>query len=153
MNKKKILLVSSAGGHYSELKKIEKREEYDYVVVTEKDSVNMNDSQVNYFLPYGTRRNKMKYFFVFSTTFFKALYILVKERPNILISTGAHSAVPFFWIGKIFGVKTVYIESYAKVYGYSLTYKLIKKFTDLVIVQHEEMLEYYSESVYYGGIY
>ena len=102
---------------------------------------------------YGTRSNLIKYLFVFTFNSLKALKILLKEKPQVIISTGAHSCVPFFYIGKLLGIKLIYIESYAKVNSSSLTYKIIKSKADKVIVQHEEMKDVYEEAVYLGGVY
>ncbi len=150
----KILLVSSSGGHFSELNKINLSEKkYEKIIVTEKNDDTKNNEKIKYFIKYGTRSQKIKYFFVFSNNMIKAFNIIRKEKPKIIISTGAHSSVPFFIIGKIFKTKNIYIESYAKVYSPSLTYKIANKFMDEVIVQHKELKDIYIGSKYFGGIY
>lgn len=150
----KILLISSAGGHFSELEKIQKKKENKYIVVTEKHGNTIKkEKEIDYFLKYGTRKSLFKYIYIFILNFFKAIKIIAKEKPDFIISTGAHSCVPFMYIGKIFGKKTIYIESYAKVTKASLTYKIIKPVTDLVIVQHEELLKIYKNAKYFGGMY
>ncbi len=148
----KVLLVSSAGGHYSELKKINLDEKYQTIVVTEKDN-SEKKTNVNYYVKYGTRQNKIRYICVFGFNILKALYILLKEKPQLIISTGAHTCVPFFYLAKIFSIKTIYIESYAKVNSESLTYKLIKNSCTKVIVQHKELQDEYENSLYFGGVY
>jgi len=42
--------------------------------------------------------------------FLKALYILRKSQPDLVVSTGASIAVPFLLASKLFGIKTVFIE-------------------------------------------
>lgn len=48
--------------------------------------------------------------------------ILPKEKPDLIISSGAAGAVPFFWLGKLFGAKTIYNAFYflndSMVYSY-----------------------------------
>ncbi len=149
---KKILLVSSAGGHFSELNKLKIDSEYQQVIVTEKVK-NKENEKVDYYLTYGSRNQLFKYFFIFILNFFKTLKIMLKEKPDIVISTGAHSCVAFFIVSKIMGKKNIYIESFAKVNSPSLTYKLSKKFLDKVIVQHKQMLKTYENSIYLGGLY
>ena len=85
----------------------------------------------------------------------RAVYYLYRYRPKYLISTGAHSCVPFFIIAKIIlpRIKTIYIESFAKVNSPSMTYNFIKNKCDVVIVQHQELLDIYPNSVYLGGVY
>ena len=57
--KKKVLFISSTGGHLSELMQLAPLfEKYDYHIITEKDKVNENLKEKYgdklYFLPYGT---------------------------------------------------------------------------------------------------
>jgi len=147
----KILFVSSAGGHFNELMQLKPlMEKHDSIIVSEK--INNNHS-LDYSLVYGTRSNLIKYLFVFSINSIKALNIIRKEKPNMIISTGAHSCVPFFFIGKLFKIKLIYIESYAKVNSPSLTYKIIKSKANKVIVQHKDMTKVYEEATYLGGVY
>lgn len=146
----KILLVSSAGGHFSELKKLKISDKYEKIIVSEKIK---EDETIDYYLKYGSRNELFKYFFIFFYNAFLSLKIILKEKPNIIISTGAHSSVSFFIIGKILRKKTVYIESFAKVNSPSLTYKISKYFIDYCIVQHEEMLSVYEDALYFGGLY
>lgn len=149
----KIIFVSSAGGHFSELNKLKATmEKHQSIVVTEK-TPSLNVDSVNYSLMYGTRNELFKYLKVLVKNTLKAYKIIRKERPDFIISTGAHTCVPFFYIGKLFGVKTIYIESYAKVDNPSLTYRIIKPVCDKTIVQHEQMLEIYPKADFFGGVY
>lgn len=151
--KKKILLVSSAGGHFSELQKLKIDDTFQTIYVTEKISAT-EKKDVNYYLKYGSREDIYRYPYVFIYNFLKAFKILFQEKPQVIISTGAHSAVPFFFIGKLFGIKNIYIESFALINSTSLTYKLSKYFIDLVIVQHKEMQKICKNAKYYnGGVY
>ena len=56
-------------------------------------------------------------------------------------------------LGKIFGSKVIYIETFANVTTKTSTGKLIYKFADLFIVQWESMLEIYPNAVYGGWIF
>lgn len=150
---KKFMLVASAGGHLAELQKLALANHPDSIIITEKtDSLN----NPNYkYLRYGTRSKIFVYPFIFMSNFIRATYYLYRYRPKYLISTGAHSCVPFFSIAKIIlpRVKTIYIESFAKVNLPSMTYNFIKNNCDVVIVQHQELLDIYPDSVYLGGVY
>lgn len=149
----KILAVSSAGGHFSELKMITDNlaPEFDITIITE-DKV--NDPSVSYYMPYSNRSNKIKYFFDFCNNFRLAFKYLKKVKPDKIISTGAHTAFFYFVIGKLFfKTENIYVESYAKVTSKSLTYKLSRKFLDHTIVQHQEMVNVEVGSTYFGGVY
>lgn len=150
----KILAVSSAGGHFSELKMITDNlsEQFDVTIITEDKG--SRDPRVSYYMPYSNRGNKLKYAFAFCYNFILAFKYTYKTKPDVILSTGAHTAFFYFVVGKLFFRTTnVYIESYAKVTGQSLTYKLSRKFIDKNIVQHQEMQEIEKGSYYFGGVY
>lgn len=71
-----------------------------------------------------------------------AFKILRKEKPDLIISSGAAVAVPFFWLGKLFGAKTVYIEIFDRIDKPTLTGKLVYPVTDKFIVQWEELKKF-----------
>ena len=56
-------------------------------------------------------------------------------------------------IGKIFGSKIIYIETFANRNTKTATGKLIYKIADLFIVQWKEMLKLYPKAVLGGSIY
>lgn len=149
----KILAVSSAGGHFSELKMITSNlsSEFDVTIITE-DKV--EDPTVSYYMPYSNRSNRIKYLFDFCNNFRLAYKYLRIVKPDKIISTGAHSAFFYFVVGKLlFKTENIYIESFAKVTDKSLTYKISHRFIDHNIVQHKEMLDVELGSEYFGGVY
>lgn len=148
----KALLISSAGGHYSELRKIKLDTKYRTYIVSEKTK-NQGNTSIDYYMIYSTRSQIIKYLFISIINVIRSLYIILKVKPDVIISTGAHTCVPFFMFAKIFKIKSIYIESYAKVNSTSLTYKIIKRFCTKIIVQHKTMLEHSKNSEYFGGIY
>ena len=87
--------------------------------------------------------------------FFKSLYIYIKERPDVIISTGVLSAIPMLYLGHIFKKKVIYIESFAKINSPTMTGKLVykKNLANRFYVQWESMLEFYPNAIYKGGIY
>ena len=83
----------------------------------------------------------------------RAIKILRKERPDLIISAGAAPAVPFFFIGKMMGAKLIYIETFDRINKASLSGKLCYKISDLFIVQWEQMKEVFPKAVYYGSLF
>ena len=79
--------------------------------------------------------------------------VLRKEKPDLIISTGAAVAVPFFYLGKLFGAKTVYVEVFDRIDKPTLSGKLVHPVTDLFVVQWEEMLDVYPKAVNLGSIF
>ncbi len=148
---KKILMISSTGGHFNELKQLDAlKEKYQLIYITE-DKI--EHDEVKYYMKYGTRSELKEYSKILLNNTKLAHKILKDEKPDLIISTGAHTCVPFFILAKKFKVKTIYIESFAKVSSPSLTYKIIKPFCNRVLVQHEKMLEIYPKAEYIGGVF
>ncbi|GAH94597.1 unnamed protein product, partial [marine sediment metagenome] len=61
---------------------------------------------------------------------FLAIKILIEERPDIIVSTGAGVAVPFFYIGKLLGAKLIYMEVYDRIDSPTLTGKIVYPIVD-----------------------
>ena len=82
-----------------------------------------------------------------------AAKVLRKEKPDLIISSGAAVAVPFFYIGRLLGMKTVYIEVFDRVDSPTLTGKLVYPVTDRFVVEWEEMKRVYPKAVNRGSIF
>jgi UDP-N-acetylglucosamine:LPS N-acetylglucosamine transferase len=79
-----------------------------------------------------------------------ALRVLVRERPRLVVSTGADVAVPTVLLSKLFGAQVVYIETAAALDG-SLSGRLCYHVADLFIVQWPDQLVRYPRAVLAGG--
>jgi beta-1,4-N-acetylglucosaminyltransferase len=66
---------------------------------------------------------------------YESIKILFRTRPKVIISTGSAPAVWFFYFGKLFGSKLIFVESIARVKTLSLTGKLVKPVADHFYVQ------------------
>ena len=150
---KKLLFISSTGGHLSELMKLEPLfKKYNYSIITEKDKVTKNLSNKYkgkvFFLPYCTRSKIFKYIFLYPYVILKSFYFLIKIKPNIIISTGTHTTVPMCYFGKLFRKKIIYIETYANITKKTLSGTLIYPISDLFIVHWEQMQKLYPRAVF-----
>lgn len=79
--------------------------------------------------------------------------VLRKEKPDLIISTGAAVAVPFFYLGKLFGAKTIYIEVFDRIDTSTITGKLVYPISDKFIVQWDEMKKIYPKAINLGSIF
>ena len=151
----KIALVSSTGGHLNELKKlIPAVDIYEFFIITEqsKMSSDLKDKWKVYYLNQQERKNI--YFLKNAIcNMVKSLYILLRENPRVIITTGAGVVFPICFFGKLSGKKIIYVESFAKVSSPSLTGKLIYKFADEFYIQWESLKEFYPKAKYKGGLY
>ncbi len=156
--KKNVMFISSTGGHLNEMLQLEKLfDKYDYHIVTEKTKINLNlknkyKNKID-FLVFGTKDFMLTYPFKLLYNCFKSLYIYLKVHPDYIITTGAHTAGPMCCIGKIFGSKIIYIESFANISSKTITGKLLYPIADMFIVQWESMLMLYPDAVYGGWIF
>lgn len=151
----KICLISSSGGHLSQLKELLKIvKDDDYFMVTEENLVSqsLKASHRVYFLKQQERKS-IRFPFVFIANILKSIFILIRERPQLIITTGAGAVIPLCIIGKIFGAKLVFIESFAKINSPTITGKILYKFADRFYIQWEELKEYYPNATYRGTIY
>ena len=97
--------------------------------------------------------NRAKYIFVFPFNCLRSLYLFLKEKPDVIVSTGSHTAVPMCYIAHLFGKKVIYIETFANIYTKSMAGKLVYPIADYFVVQWESMLELYPNAVYGGWIF
>lgn len=154
----KILFISSTGGHFSELMQLKPiMDKCNYHIVTEKTKSNSNlkekyKDKIN-FLLYDTKKHPFKYFFVLLANSFISLYIYLKFRPQIVITTGTHTAGPMCCIAKLLGSKVIYIETFANRKTKTVTGKFLYFIADTFVVQWDEMLEIYPKAECYGWIY
>ena len=79
----------------------------------------------------------------------------MKEKPDVIISTGVLACIPMIYIGHLLKKKVIYIESFAKINSPTMTGKLVykKKWADQFYVQWKSMKKYYPAAIYKGGIY
>lgn len=154
----KVLFISSTGGHFSELMQLKSLfNEYDYHIVTEKTKSNKNlkkqySNKIN-FLIYGTKKRLFSYAFILIANCFISLFIYLKKRPHVVITTGTHTAGPMCCIAKLLGSKVIYIETFANRNTKTSTGKILYYVADTFIVQWEEMLELYPKAKCFNWIY
>lgn len=148
----KICLVGSSGGHLTHLyllKPFWKDKERFWVTFDKEDTRSILGNETFYPCHYPTNRNLKN--LIKNTVL--AFNILRKEHPDVIISSGAAVAVPFFYLGKLFGAKTVYIEVFDRIDAPTLTGKIVYPVTDKFIVQWEEMKKVYPKAINLGGIF
>ena len=148
----KVGLVCSSGGHLTHLymlKQFWKDKERFWVTFDKEDARSVLEGEKVYPCYYPTNRNIKN--LVKNTIV--AIKVLVKEKPDLLISSGAAVAVPFFYIAKIMGKKLIYIEVYDRIDKPTLTGKMVYPIVDCFIVQWEEQKQVYKKAVNLGSIF
>jgi beta-1,4-N-acetylglucosaminyltransferase len=93
---------------------------------------------------------KVAFKMIFTT--FQTFNLLIKHRPKAIISAGPSMAIPLFWLAKLMGIKTIFIESWVRVHHKSITGKLVYPVSDLFFVQWESMKKVYHKAIYVGRL-
>ena len=154
-NKKKtVLLTATGGGHLEQLKQLDLLKQwYDLVYVVAKSKVNRTMKGVLFVSDFRNHRKIMKYFDMVRI-FAKSFFILLRKKPDVVISTGAASTYGLCWLQKkVFRKKVIFIESFADRYQGTVTGDKVYRFADHFVVQWEELLNTYPDAVYGGMIY
>jgi len=148
----KVCLVGSSGGHLTHLymlKPFWKDKERFWVTFNKEDARSLIGGEKMYSCYYPTNRNLKA--LILNTVL--AWKILSNERPDLIISSGAAVAVPFFYLGKLFGAKLIYIEVFDRIDKPTLTGKMVYPIVDKFIVEWEEMKKVYPRAINLGSIF
>ena len=139
--KSKTCLIYSPGGHFSELQKslvgiyFKKKYHVTFSTSTARKSK-------KYYITH-TQRN----FFRIILNFFQSFRILLKEKPKLIISTGADVTLGTIILGKLFfSARIIFIESGGNVTKPTLTGRVSYYFADLFIIQYKELLKFYPKA-------
>jgi beta-1,4-N-acetylglucosaminyltransferase len=83
---------------------------------------------------------------------FEFTYILLKERPRVLFSTGSEIAIIPFFLGKVFlKAKLIFLETATRVVEPSRTAKVLYPLADLFLVQWETLLHRFGPKAQFRG--
>lgn len=148
----KVCLVGSSGGHLTHLHMLKdfwKDKDRFWVTFDKEDARSILENEKVIPCCYPTNRNIKN---LIKNTFL-AIKVLLKEKPDLIISSGAAVAVPFFYIGKILGAKLIYIEVFDRIDKPTVTGKLVYPIADKFIVQWEEQKKVYPKAINLGSIF
>ncbi len=149
----KICIPSSSGGHLTHMWLLKpiwgKAADRFWVTFDKEDANSLLEGEHVYHCHYPTNRNILN--LIKNTAL--AWKVLRKERPDLIISSGAAVAVPFFLIGKVLGTKLVYVEVFDRVDKPTMTGCILNGIADLFVVQWPEQLRVYTHAVYLGSIF
>ena len=148
----KVCLVGSSGGHLTHLymlKPFWQDKERIWVTFDKEDARSLLEGETVYPCYYPTNRSLKA--LIRNTRI--AVKVLRKERPQLIISSGAAVAVPFFWLAKLYGAKTVYIEVFDRIDKPTVTGNMVYPKTNSSIVEWEEMKAVYPKAVNLGSIF
>lgn len=147
----KVLLVSSSGGHLAQLLRLRSWwEQHDRVWVTfdTPDATSRLADERTIWAYWPTTRNVPNLL----RNLRLAMTTLRAERPDIVVSDGAGVAVPFFAVARLLGVRTVFLEVYDRIDTPTLSARLCRPFTQLLVLQWEEQRRIYPHGTVVGQL-
>jgi beta-1,4-N-acetylglucosaminyltransferase len=150
--KLKLCMACSAGGHLTEMVHLKKcYSKYSRFFITFKriDTEEFSKKEKVYFVP-DPGRNPMN----FLKCVFQTFNILLKEKPDVVVSTGAGVAIPACYMSKfLLGSKIIFVESFCRIEEPSLSGRIVYPISDMFLVQWFKLLKKYGgKAVYRGAI-
>ena len=131
--KRKILAVASSGGHWAQLLRL--RPAFDghevVFVTTQPDSRDEVAPDRFHCLPDANRNSKLRVLLLM----LRAFLLVLRERPDVVVSTGAAPGYFVLRFGRLFGARTLWLESIANAEELSLSTKLVRPYADLLLTQ------------------
>ena len=164
-----VFFACNEGGHFSQLMALKDLfGMFPSILVTDNERANKSLAalkcieEIEYAMGDVEMRKKLKdskkekithwdYLPGYISLFRQCFSIWKKYRPKVIVSTGSNIAVPLFIIGRLHGSKCVFIETRARVYGKTLTGKILTYIANKIIVQWPEMVDVYKGRAEYLG--
>jgi UDP-N-acetylglucosamine:LPS N-acetylglucosamine transferase len=146
-----ICLVASAGGHLTQLRRVAKAwTGYSTFWITSTDVVRdtLGGEGTVYVVGECNRQHLGRVVLVF----FRCLRAIFKEKPDVVISTGAAPGCIAVFLGKLRGAKIVWLDSITNVEQLSLSGRMVRPFADLFLVQWPELAAKYRRAEYAGEV-
>ena len=149
--KLRICLAASAGGHISQLLKLaESWDGYETFCVTTTQVVRDKLSRFGevYVVGECNREHPIRVISVL----LRCIRIMLRQRPDVVISTGAAAGCLLCFLGKMLGAKVIWIDSITNVERLSLSGRMVRYIADLFLVQWPELAGRYKRIEFVGTV-
>lgn len=146
-----IILTCSAGGHLAEMRQLKPfYSNYQHAFITFKrpDTESLGESVRVHFIERPARSP-----FKTIQSFVQAWKIIAREKPSLVISTGADVTVPVCVAAKLQGVPVIFIESFCRVTEPGITGRIVSVFADRTFYQWRSLKKFYPNGIYAGSIF
>lgn len=151
MKKIKICLAASAGGHLVQLLKISQCwQDYDRFFVTTSHAVIEKLKQQGSAFVVGecNRQHPLEVVKVF----WRCMKIIYRQKPDIIISTGAAAGCMLCYLGKLSGAKVIWLDSIANTEKLSLSGRMVLPIADLILSQWQDVSAKYKKVQFAGSV-
>jgi beta-1,4-N-acetylglucosaminyltransferase len=146
-----LWLVCSSGGHLLQLLALAEAwggRSRVWVSNDRSDARSLLRDEEAYFLPGPYSRSHSAFF----RNLLFAIGLARRQRPRILITTGADVAVPLALVARAVGAKVVYVESFTRIDTPSLSGRLIAPFAHRVYVQWPDLVPALRKARFVGSV-
>ncbi|HPG24875.1 MAG: UDP-N-acetylglucosamine--LPS N-acetylglucosamine transferase [Spirochaetaceae bacterium] len=129
----RVLAVASGGGHWVQLRRVVPAfAEHDvaYVTINPSYRADVPDARV-FIVRDSTRWDKLG----MAILGLQMLWILIRVRPHVVVSTGAAPGCLAIVLGRLFGARTIWLDSIANVEEVSMSGRLVRRFAGLWLTQ------------------
>lgn len=145
----KICLAASSGGHLTQLLTTQEAwRDYPQFFVTTTDLVQKKLSA--YGNVYCVGESNRQHLWRVISAFFRCMRVLLRERPDVVISTGASVGCICCFLGKLLGARVVWMDSITNVTQLSLSGRMVRPIANLFLVQWPELVHKYPGVEYVG---
>ena len=137
MSRRRVLAVASAGGHWIQLLRVAPAfEGCDVAYVTVNPAYRSDvESARFYAVADATRWSKLRLF----QLALQLMWVIARERPGLVVSTGAAPGLLALAIGRLIGARSIWIDSIANVDELSLSGRLARHVAGLWLTQWEHL--------------
>jgi hypothetical protein len=146
-----VMFVSSSGGHLLQLYRLKpwwQQHDRTWVTFDMPDSASLLAGETVCWAHHPTTRNIPNLL----RNLALAWRLVRQRRPDLVISSGAGVAFPFFLAAKLFGAKTIYIEVYDRIDLPTVTGRLCYPFSNLFLLQWEQQRRFYPKGQLIGRL-
>lgn len=147
MTKPRLLAIASGGGHWVQLQRLAPAfEGFDVAFVSTFDHYATQVAGHRYYVVPNASRFEVKGFLPGA---WRALKILLKERPRAIITTGSAPMLIFLIVGRLLGARTLWVDSLANPECMSSSGQLARSIAHQTVSQWPEVAA--AEHVAYWG--
>ena len=153
-----LMFVLGMGGHTEQMIRLVdalgKKYEYEYVIA-EDDKI--SEKKIKF--PgkiHKIKRTRGAHESLFSSIFrnivrsFELIPLMARSKSAAIIACGPDIAATVCFVGKLFGKKVVFLESWSRVYSKSYSGRFVYLFADKFFVQWPQMKKFYKKAIYAG---
>jgi len=145
---RRLCIVSSCGGHLTEVRLLQPafRDADVFYVLNSRVELPQDMQGRTFFVRHSERD------WIFLRNLFEAWQILRREKPDIILSTGAGPAVPFALVGRLLGIPNIFVETFTRVTKPSLTGRIMYRLANRFFYQWRDLAKFFPKGTYAGPL-